>query len=59
MQTVKLAGRYDRGGRDGGEPLEMVEKAEKVEIVQKVEIVEMVQKVEMVEGKLSENVVGA
>ena len=50
MQTVKLAGRYDRGGRDGGEPLEMVEKAEKVEIVQKVEIVE---------GKLSENVVGA
>ena len=46
MQTVKLAGRYDRGG----EPLEMVEKVEKVEIVQKVE---------MVEGKLSENVVGA
>lgn len=41
------AGRYDRGGRDGGEPLEKVEK------------VEIVQKVEMVEGKLSENVVGA
>ena len=46
-------GRYDRGGRDGGEPLE---KVEKVEIVQKVEIVE---KVEILEGKLSENVVGA
>ena len=51
MQTVKhehsSAGRYDRGGRDGGEPLRMVEK------------VEIVQKVEIVEGKLSENVVGA
>ena len=43
-------GRYDRGGRDGGEPLRMVE------IVQKVEIVE---KVEILEGKLSENVIGA